>query len=307
MPDETAGTSRPAAAPLTALDACWRQAHPLPDIGDGADKNARGRALLVAGSATVPGGPLLTGEALLRAGAGKVRIGTIAAAAMAIGALFPEAAIVPLATDESGEIAAEAAAALEKDVGRCDVLVMGPATMARPHSATLVETLLRATAPETSILLDAGALVAMHGKAAVLARCGGRLLLTPHHGELATLLGCDEAEITAAPVDQALRAARLFGAAVVLKARETIIADPSGTLLHYCSDAPGLGTAGSGDVLAGVIGGLLARGMDPLSAAGWGVWIHGEAGKMASRTIGRVGFLARDLLPLIPALVAPHG
>lgn len=90
---------------------------------------------------------------------------------------------------------------------------------------------------------------------------------------------------------------------VVLKGAETFIASGEDAPLHYGVGAPGLGTAGSGDVLAGIIGGLLARGMEPVAAAGWGVWLHGEAGRAASAAIGPVGFLARDLLPHIPGLM----
>ena len=91
---------------------------------------------------------------------------------------------------------------------------------------------------------------------------------------------------------------------MVLKSADTIIADPSGELLRYPGKAPGLGTAGSGDVLAGVIGGLLARGVEPIVASGWGVWLHGAAGEAAAAESGPLGFLARDVLPHLPAVIA---
>lgn len=101
--------------------------------------------------------------------------------------------------------------------------------------------------------------------------------------------------------------AKRFGAIVALKADETIVAAPGEPSLVYRSQAPGLGTAGSGDVLAGVIGGLLARGAEPRVATAWGVWLHGEAGRAASSEIGPIGFRASELAAYIPALLRSVG
>jgi hydroxyethylthiazole kinase-like uncharacterized protein yjeF len=286
------------------IDAAWRAAHPLPDLGDGADKDERGRVLLVGGSALVPGAVRLTGEAALRVGAGKVRIATIHGAAIGIGLVFPEAAMIGLPGDEEGEIAAGALAVLVPHLDACDALVVGPGMSDLPHTADLVEGLLRALGGTTAVLLDAGALTAMHGKATAVKALGGRAVLTPHHGELAALTGFDKAEIAHDPAGAVVGAAAALNAVIALKSADTLIADGSGSLLSYSSEAPGLGTAGSGDVLAGIIGGLLARGVDPLDATAWGVWLHGEAGKSAAAAIGPIGFLARDLPGYIPGLIA---
>jgi NAD(P)H-hydrate repair Nnr-like enzyme with NAD(P)H-hydrate dehydratase domain len=127
--------------------------------------------------------------------------------------------------------------------------------------------------------------------------------MTPHSGEMAALLECHKDAVTADPAGVAADVARRFGAVVVLKDAETVIAAPNGKLLHYAGGGVGLGTGGSGDVLAGAIGGLLARGLPPLVAAGWGVWLHGEAGRALATRIGPVGFLARELLPELPRLL----
>jgi ADP-dependent NAD(P)H-hydrate dehydratase len=285
------------------IDAAWRAANPLPKLGQGMGKDERGQGLVVGGSSFVPGALLLTGEAMLRVGAGKVKLATIAAASIGLGLAFPEAAIVALSADEEGEIDGSALGSLEPHVERCDALVFGPGMMARPQTAALVEASLARSGDACSLLLDAGALTAMRGKERSLRR-DRALVVTPHHGELATLRGLDKDAISADPVKAATEAAAALGAVVALKAADTVIADRDGNVLRYSSDAPGLGTAGSGDVLAGIIGGLLARGVEPLVAAAWGVWLHGEAGKAASATIGPVGFLARDLLPHIPRLLA---
>ncbi|MGK6319391.1 NAD(P)H-hydrate dehydratase [Sphingomonas sp. DT-204] len=285
---------------LSPIDAAWRAAHPLPD-GAG-DKEQRGRLALVGGSTLVPGALRLTAEAALRVGAGKVRCATVAEAAMPLGVLMPEVAMIALPADAEGEIAGTAPG-LPRTLDRCDALVLGCAMRARDHTPALVDELTEMLTDAASALLDAGALAALRDCRFAIGRLRGRLVLTPHHRELAALTGEDEGAIGDDPAGAAQRASRRFGAVVALKARETVVAAPDGTLLAHSSDAPGLGTAGSGDVLAGVIGGLLARGADPLTATAWGVWLHGEAGQAAARRIAPTGFLARDLLPELPPLL----
>ncbi|MEG3088321.1 NAD(P)H-hydrate dehydratase [Sphingomonas sp. PB4P5] len=289
---------------LQRIDAAWCAAHPLPNLGQGEDKDARGQALVMGGSAFVPGALLLTGEALLRVGAGKVKLATLAQVAIGLGLAFPEAATIALPGDAEGEIAADALPMLDRHLDSCDALVLGPGMMPRPHTADLIAAVMALAGARAPVLLDAGALTSMRGCEAVVRAHPGPVVMTPHHGELAALMGIDKDSVAADPVAAVRNAAAAFGAIVVLKSSETLIADRQGALLGYQSAAPGLGTAGSGDVLAGVIGGLLARGVAPLVAAAWGVWLHGEAGRAASDTIGPIGFLARDLLSPLPRLLA---
>ncbi len=282
----------------TRIDAAWRAAHPLPRVKTGTDKNARGRVLLVGGARFVPGAPLLTGEAALRAGAGKLQIATVETVAMALGVLMPEAAMIPLPMREDGEIAAAATRILADVAAACDCLILGPGMRANDDTGALVSALLAAR-PGAAVM-DAAALA----DANVLAQGEVPMILTPHHGEMAALSGENVAVIDADPPRAARAAAKATGGLVVLKSKESWIATPDGRLLHFDGGCAGLATGGSGDVLAGIIGGLLARGADPATAAGWGVWLHGEAGQRASRDIGPTGFLARDLLPYIPRLMA---
>ena len=284
------------------IDAPWLRDNPLPPIGGGGDKESRGRGLLVGGSVVVPGALRLTCEAMLRVGAGKVQVATVESAALPLGVALPEAAVVALPQDEEGEIALDAAERLRGRMKGCQALVLGPAMSARPHTPELVKALLDALPDDAPALLDAAALTSCDE--AMAAACRGGVVMTPHPGELARLTGIDKERIEADPPRAACDAARRFNAVVALKSSSTFIAAPDGTLLHYVSEAPGLGTAGSGDVLAGVIGGLLARGAAPLVAAAWGVWLHGEAGKAAGARVGPLGFLARELPRELPALMA---
>lgn len=290
---------------MIAIDDAWRTAHPLPEIRPGLDKEARGRVLLVGGSVSVPGAVLLTGEAILRAGAGKVQIGTVDCAALAIGTAFPEAAVVGLPMNGDGELAADGAARLT-DFAACDALLVGPAMACRPHTGALLRELLELVGPDVAVVLDAGAITALRDCRQRIGKRAAPMVLTPHHGELASLMDIDKDIVGRDPAAAAADAAKAFDAIVVLKAAETFIADPHGGLCSFACDALGLGTAGSGDVLSGIIAGLLARGADPIVAAGHGLWVHGQAGCAAEAEIGSIGYLARDLLRFIPGLVS-HG
>jgi hydroxyethylthiazole kinase-like uncharacterized protein yjeF len=285
-----------------ALDTAWLKSHPLPDHHDNVDKNGRGRVLVVGGCRRVPGGMLLTAEAAFRAGAGKVTIATISSAAMAVGIACPACAVVGLPETEGGEIAPESADLLIAELANHDAIVFGPAMIDEAIVDTLLASLLPALPSDKFLLLDAFALraAANHG-AAIVAR-GGHTILTPHEGELAALMGIDKDEVASDPLAALTQAAERIGAAVMVKgATSHLIADS--TCLSYAGGGVGLAVSGSGDVLAGLIAGLGAQGLPPLHAAAWGIWLHGEAGRRLSETMGPIGFLASELAPLVPGLM----
>ena len=286
------------------LDGAWCATHPLPDHGHHSDKNARGRILLIGGSMFVPGALGLTGEAVLRSGAGKLQIATVDHAAMHLGVLVPEAAMIGLPTDAEGEIAETAVYKLADAARYCDALLIGPGMVSQPSARALIEGLFPELGEHQTVILDAAAITCARPLAPIIAARAGRTILTPHHGEMARLTGATAEQIAKDPVGCARSVAELFDAVVVLKAGDTIIAGPDGETLLYTSDCVGLATGGSGDVLAGIIAGLAARGADPLTAAAWGVWLHGEAGQAAAARFGPIGFLARDLAGEIPMLMA---
>ena len=282
---------------MRPLDRLWLSAHPLPKHADGSDKNDRGRVLIVGGSELVPGALRLTAEAALRAGAGKVRMATIASAALPLGIFVPEAATMALPSDETGEIAVEAAPLLIEAIERCDCLVLGPGMADADRATGLVERVLARPHEALSVLLDAAAVACAGRIGNVLGRHGGRAVVTPHHGEMAALTGRSIDEIAADPEGIACATARSLNAVVVLKAGTTIVAAPDAEPLLYPGGGIGLATGGSGDVLAGVIGGLLSRG------AARGVWLHGEAGRTLMLRSGALGLLARELPGEIPPLM----
>jgi hydroxyethylthiazole kinase-like uncharacterized protein yjeF len=216
----------------------------------------------------------------------------------------PEALVVPLAQTRAGEIAgARAAARLRRYASATDALLIGPGMSAEPSAGALTRALVPLIGDEATLVLDGAAAVALAGEAGALATLGGRAVLTPHAGEMASLLGVEKEDVEADRVGAARLAAERFGAVVALKGAETCIADPAGSVLYYDGGAVGLGTSGSGDTLAGIVAGLAARGADARTAAAWGVWAHGAAGRALSRRMATVGYLARELLAEVPPLV----
>lgn len=287
---------------VETLDAAWRAANPLPALGAASNKNSRGRVLAVGGSRRVPGAIRLTAEGALRAGAGKARIATIASAALALGIAMPEAAVIGLAETEDGEIAAESLDSLFTEIERSDAVVVGPGLWRPDAARALVRAIGGAARPEVTLLLDAIAASCAGPLADALAGYAERLVLTPNASEMAYLIDRPAEDVCAHLAGAAAEAARRFRAVVALREAETVIADPDGRLLRFTGGNVGLATGGSGDLLAGLIGGLVSTGADPFTAAAWGVWMHGEAGQVLARTSGPVGFLARELLAVVPHL-----
>ncbi|WP_375427534.1 NAD(P)H-hydrate dehydratase [uncultured Sphingomonas sp.] len=286
------------------LDAAWRAANPPPtDDGADTDKNSRGRVLSIGGCRQVPGALRLTAEAAFRVGAGKSLLATVPSAALMLGVLFPEAGVIALEEDESGEPVVGPDSPLHAALDHVDAAVVGPGMMDRAAAGRLVHMVAQAPREGVSLVLDAAVCAASGALAETLAGYAGRLVLTPHGGEMAELCDCDAAAIKADPEGRALAVATKFGAAVALKGTSTLIAAPDGRLVRYAGGGIGLATGGSGDVLAGAIGGLLARGFPAFEATCWGVWLHGEAGRILAGRVGPVGFLANELLPELPGLL----
>ncbi len=154
------------------------------------------------------------------------------------------------------------------------------------------------------MVLDAGALKCVTDRRTVLHKLKGHAILTPHAGEMAGMLGIDKAEIKKDPLKIARQATAELRAVVALKGATTCVATPDGTAYSYTSQTIGLATPGSGDTLAGVIAGLARRGASPDQAAAWGVYLHAAAGDRLAKRMGRLGFLARELLAEIPMVMA---
>ena len=282
--------------PGEPLDRRALDAHPLPRVIDG-DKETKGRLVVIAGSREMPGATLLAATAAMRAGAGKLRIATGESVAAQVGTAMPEAMMIALA-EKHGEFAASAVGELAEQAARADAVVAGPGMPRGEACGRIAEALLECDA---RLALDAALL---HSLEPLPRRERATMpVLLPHRRELAALLDRGEAEIERDPIASGIRAAELYRSVVLVKGVDSHVVTPAGDTWTYTGGAPGLGVSGSGDVLAGIVGGLLARGAEPLNALLWGVWLHGQAGVRLARKVGPIGFLAREIADEVPALL----
>lgn len=275
-----------------ALLRAWQ----LPEPGEDGSKHDRGTVLLVGGSASTPGAVLLAGLAVLRAGAGRLQVATVQSTAVALAVALPEALVSGLPEGEGGSLDPDCA---EQVVASCDgaaALVVGPGLTGKDEARELLRRVLPVVA-EGSVLVDAVALAALGGHPELLVGLAGRVVLTPNAGETKALLAGEERE----GEDAARWLAERYGAVVAVKG---CVAAPDGRAWYDEAGGVGLGTSGSGDVLAGVVGGLLARGCRPEQAAVWGQYLHAAAGDRLAARVGRTGFLARELLDELPPVLA---
>ncbi len=259
--------------------------------------------LVIGGAPEMPGAVILAATAALRAGAGKLQIATTKSIAQLVAAEVPEARVFAVPETKGGAIAVSAAGELRARAAEVQSVVIGPGMIDERAVTRLLKILLPQLKVPT-VVLDAAALACLAEDGKLLHALKGRAIITPHAGEMASILGEDKESITNDQLNTARRAASELRAVVALKGRETFIAAPSGET--YCNRAGnvGLATSGSGDTLSGLIAGLAARGAAPLAAASWGVHLHARAGDRLARRMGRLGFLARELLAEVPALMA---
>ncbi|MDR6993102.1 hydroxyethylthiazole kinase-like uncharacterized protein yjeF [Luteimonas sp. 3794] len=272
----------------------------MPDPRSCGSKEDRGRVLVIGGSVEVPGALLLAGVASLRAGAGKLQMATVGTAALPLAIEVPEAKVIGLAGDAHGAIRALGRSGLQA-VRHAGAVLVGPGMDPTAATRRIVAGVIDA-APGT-VVLDAGALEIAAMRSAARRRNPVSLVLTPHAGEMAAMLDTDEAAIAEAPARIARACAQRWGVVLALKGATTYIAAPDGRMWVNTVGSVGLGTSGSGDVLAGLIAGLAARGASPEQAAVWGVHLHAKAGARLSRRSGLVGFLAREISGEVPGLM----
>jgi NAD(P)H-hydrate epimerase len=268
-------------------------------------KFSSGSVLVVGGSVGLTGAVCMTCEGAMRAGAGWVRAAVPASLNEIFEVKLTEVMSVPLA-DNGGHLSGDAVGTVLEAAERADSVVVGPGLGREAGAlAAAVAMIERVEAP---LLVDADGLFALAG--AGLERVAGRkhpAVLTPHAGELSRLLGTGSSEIAAARLDAVRAAARRAGAIVVLKGDDTLVFDPAADRLGVSAGgSPALATAGTGDVLSGVIAAFMARGVEPFTAACAGVRVHAEAGRIAARRIGVPdSVIATDVIAALPAALRP--
>jgi len=269
-----------------------------------AHKGTFGHLLAVAGSLGKSGAASLVADGALRTGVGLVTVAAPEAARAEVAVRRAEVMTERLPETVDGSLAEAADETVRTLAAARDAIALGPGLGTADETVSAVVGIL--TGADRPAVVDADALNALATRGReTIARAGraGPRVLTPHPGEAARLLGTSTPEIQADRPAAATELARHSGSVVVLKGHRSAIAHPDGRLSFNASGNPGMATAGSGDVLTGVVGALLARGMDPFDAARLGVWLHGRAGDLAEREIGPAGFLAGEIAAYLPRAI----
>ena len=285
------------------LDIEFLKTMPLPDWGDDANKGTRGKLLIVGGSQRIAGAAILASRAALRTGCGTVRLAAPQSVALQIGIAVPELMVIPLPETSSGTIARAGLELIAAQFESCQALVLGPGLDENDETDALSREIVAQSPLPT--LVDAQALTALGKSAKMNAKMGeSPRVLTPHVVEFEALSG--QKVVEDERVSTAHDFAEKSGATLVLKGRETVIASPNQTPVQNEAGSRALGTAGSGDVLAGIIGSLLAQGMGAHQAAIWGVHFHALAGEAVAKDGEEDGeedgVLARDFIERLPGI-----
>jgi hydroxyethylthiazole kinase-like uncharacterized protein yjeF len=273
----------------------------LPDRPLDAHKGTFGTVVVLAGSLGFTGAAYLAGMAAARAGAGLVRLLVAESIYPILAAKCTEVMATPVAEVAPGAVGHAAYDSVLRQLSAAEAGVIGPG-LGRDRSTwrLILDLALHATCP---LVLDADALNALADSARKKTRLGKNRVLTPHPGEMSRLIGKTTEAIAADRVGAARKAAKEWGAVVVLKGAHTVVAHPDGRISEDPHEVPALASGGTGDVLAGLIGALVAQGSDPFAAAVTGVYVHAAAGRRISQRLGDSGLLASDLLPEIPLVM----
>jgi ADP-dependent NAD(P)H-hydrate dehydratase / NAD(P)H-hydrate epimerase len=291
-----------AALPLELLATPWVRER-LPKRDKSANKGTFGRVLVVAGSSNYVGAARLAAEACYRVGAGLVTIACPASVQPMIAPAMAEATWLPL-VDDAGVLSGRATGQIIDALASYDVLLIGPGLSQRDGVRDAVARVLAAVpANVRACVIDADALNALAPTPGWPERISTPAVLTPHPGEMARLLGSTVAAVQDDRLNVALRAAADWRHVVVLKGAHTVVVAPDGCGAISPHANPLLASAGTGDVLAGAIAGLLAQGMAPFEAAACGAYLHGLAAEEVAEELGDRGMLASELLPALPRAI----
>jgi ADP-dependent NAD(P)H-hydrate dehydratase / NAD(P)H-hydrate epimerase len=274
----------------------------LPRRGPESTKFSSGNVVILGGSSGLTGAPSMTALAAMRSGAGYVTVGAPASLELSFTVRLLEAMMVGL-PESGGALSSEAVGPALKAIGRADAVVLGPglskAAGARDFALELFERI------DVPLVIDADGLNALEGVFPEdLPQRPWPTVLTPHAGELGRLLGVESKEVAVRRLEMAREAASKARAFVVLKGDDTLVVSPGGRVAISRGGAPALATAGTGDVLSGVIGAMLAKGLPAAHAACAGVYAHVRAGQIAAGPHGADGVIASDVILSLPAALS---
>lgn len=264
-------------------------------------KKSCGRVLVVGGSQGMSGSVCMVGEAALRSGAGMVELAVPASLVPIVETKITETVTIPLSETFARSVDSMAVDAVLDLLSEFDILVLGPGLSLNDSTAEFVHEVVASSA--LPLVLDADGLNAMVGHTDAVALRRAPTVLTPHPGEMARLAGAAIADVQHDRPGFVRSASRDLKAVTVLKGAVTLVSDGELMAVNPTGN-PGMATMGSGDVLTGVIAGLMAQGVEPFAAAQAGVWIHGAAGDLAARELSEYGVIAGDILARLPRVFA---
>ncbi len=270
----------------------------LPQRPPTAHKYSVGKVFILGGSRNFTGAPSMAAMAALRSGAGAVVLGVPASIHAMLVRKLTEVILLPLPETGEGTVAPEAFDEIAVRCSWADVVAVGPGMGRNEATDGLVLRVLKEV--ERTIVLDADGLTALAGRPSATAKRKSATILTPHSGELARLIGSNAAAIESRRVEAARESAKKLRSIVVLKGSPTVTATPDGKACMNSTGNPGMATVGSGDVLTGIIAGLVAQGMGPEESAWGGALLHGAGGDIAAGRLGQNSLLASDILDSLP-------
>ncbi|MDE1920407.1 MAG: NAD(P)H-hydrate dehydratase [Candidatus Omnitrophica bacterium] len=272
---------------------------PLSRVKPQLSKKDFGRVLIIAGSPSMLGAAALSSLGALRSGAGLVTAAVPSGLNLTLQEKISHCVMtMPLAQSSNGAFAAGAIAPLKKVWDAFDALAVGPGIGRSPGALALARKII-IHCPKP-LVIDADALFALTGHTDILRRARSPRILTPHTGEMSRLTGLSSHEIEAARKKTAGDFARRYNCVLLLKGHRTVVATPQGKTYINRSGNVGMATAGSGDVLTGIITAFAAQGLSPSEAARWGACVHGKAGDRAARLKSKAGMIASDIIECIP-------
>lgn len=267
----------------------------LPDRDENAHKGDFGKVLLLCGSRGYTGAAALAAMGALRSGAGLVYLGVPESIYAIEACKLTEAIVLPL-PDVGGKLSADALREIQELLPKMDAVLIGCGLgQSEGTRAVLMAVLEEFSGP---VVVDADGINVLAGHMDILRERHAPTILTPHAGEFARIGGSNEAERVA----ETERFAKEYGCILLLKGHHTVISDGEETYVNQTGN-PGMAVGGSGDVLSGIIAGLLGQGIDPLTAAACGAWLHGKAGDICAEEIGQYGMLPTDMVEVLPRLL----
>jgi NAD(P)H-hydrate epimerase len=271
---------------------------PLPERPPEFHKGKAGRVLVIAGSAGMTGAGAMASRACLRAGAGVVLWAIPKSLNGICETLTMEIMTLPIPDTPSGAPAMDAREILVEAARETDCVILGPGLPVAGDTGELMRLLIPEIFPP--LIIDGGAFSAIGSDVMIIRKRQSPTIITPHPGEMGRITGKTSDQIQAKRRDFATKYAKLSGAVVALKGHDTLVTNGAEVYVNQ-SGNPGMATAGSGDVLCGVIAALAGQGMAPLEAAKLGVFLHGLAGDLGVAEKGMHGLIASDMIENLPA------